>query len=247
MQQVKDGTHPTDGDAITGGQQSISFCRPSVTLLAMMIASHISIAMAQTTTLVPPGPFQGFSQKCNEPVRIEADTLEVRDKEKTATFFGNVRLVQGKTTLRSKVLIAYFEQSAPAVTAPAPPSGVSADQQRIRRLEAKGDVMVTQEGRSATGETGIVDLVSNTAMLVGNVVITQDRNVVRGDRLSVDLTTGVARVETKERPGGRIRALLHPGDREAGSGAGMERRTTASAPKLQPQQALQPPENSALC
>lgn len=169
----------------------------------------------------------------------------MRDKEKTATFLGNVRLVQGKTTLRSKVLIAYFEQSAPAVTALAPPSGVSPDQQRIRRLEAKDDVMITQDGRSATSEIGIVDLVSNTVTLVGNVVITQDSNVVRGDRLSVDLTTGVSRVESTK-TGRGVHALIQPGrNPEAEPKSAPEKRMVNLPPK--PQQGLPPSGHSALC
>ena len=36
---------------------------------------------------------------------------------------------------------------------------------------------------------------SNTVTLLGNVVMTQQQNVLRGDRLVVDLTTGVSRVE----------------------------------------------------
>jgi LptA/(LptD N-terminal domain) LPS transport protein len=37
----------------------------------------------------------GFSQNRDQPVHIEAATLEVRDKDKTATFSGNVRVTQG--------------------------------------------------------------------------------------------------------------------------------------------------------
>ena len=51
----------------------------------------------------PPNALQGFSQNRDQPVKIQAASLEVRDKQKTATFTGDVHVVQGDTELRSKV------------------------------------------------------------------------------------------------------------------------------------------------
>ena len=50
----------------------------------------------------------GFSQNRDQPVHIEAATLEVRDKDKTATFSGNVRVTQGDTGLRCKLLPVFY-------------------------------------------------------------------------------------------------------------------------------------------
>ena len=47
----------------------------------------------------------------------------------------------------------------------------------------------------ATGERADFDMKTNTVMLRGNVVVTQGGNVMRGDRLVVDLTSGVSRVD----------------------------------------------------
>ena len=66
---------------------------------------------------------------------------------------------------------------------------------QISRLEAKGGVIVTQPEQTATGDTGLFDMKSNTITLLGNVVVSQGGNVVRGDRLVVDMTTGVSKVE----------------------------------------------------
>jgi lipopolysaccharide export system protein LptA len=77
--------------------------------------------------------------------------------------------------------------------------------QQIRRLEAKGDVIVTQKDQVATGDLGIFDTKSNTVTLSGNVVINQGPNVTRGDRLVVDLTTGVSRVDAGSGP---VRMLI---------------------------------------
>ena len=47
---------------------------------------------AQPTPQGPPNALQGFSQNRDQPVHIESATLEVRDKQKEATFSGDVRV-----------------------------------------------------------------------------------------------------------------------------------------------------------
>src|SRR5271165_845122 len=60
----------------------------------------------------PPNALQGFSQNRDQPVKIDAATLEVRDKEKQATFSGNVHVVQGDTDMRCKSLVVFYEQDS---------------------------------------------------------------------------------------------------------------------------------------
>ena len=171
----------------------------------------------------PPNALQGFSQNRDEPVNIESNTLEVRDKDKVATFSGDVRVKQGDTAMRSQKLVVFYEQSGesggttgstgkPMQAATPGPNG----SQKIKRLEARGDVVVTQKDQTATGETGIFDMPTNTVTLTGNVVMTQGKNVLRGDKLIVDLTTGVSRVESGKNGHGRVQGLFLPS-----SGGGM--------------------------
>jgi lipopolysaccharide export system protein LptA len=168
-------------------------------------------ATSSSTVSGPPNALQGFSQNRDKPIQIDAARLEVRDKDKVATFFGDtkadVKVVQGDVTMRSKVLVVFYEQDEPAksgagksVKAAAPGPGGSS---QIKRLEAKGNVIVTQKDQTVTGENGLFDMKSNTVTMTGSVVMTQCENVLRGDRLVVDLTTGVSKVD-----GGRVQGLL---------------------------------------
>jgi lipopolysaccharide export system protein LptA len=182
---------------------------PIAALVAgVMVAT--ATAPAQTST---PNALQGFSQNRDQPVKIDAATLEVRDKDKVATFGGNVHLVQGDTTLRCKTLVVFYDQDSSASTmktaTPAAPGG---GKQAIRRLEAKGSVIVTQKDQRATGENGVFDMKANTVTLSGGVMISQGPQVIQGDRLVVNLTTGVSRVECDNSPNGqcRVRALINP-------------------------------------
>lgn len=185
--------------------------------LAVILALVVTGPVLAQQSKGPPNALQGFSQNRDQPVHIEAATLEVRDKDKVATFSGDVRVKQGDTGLLCKTLVVFYEQDTEtkgakgankAMTAATPgPNG----EQRIKRLEARGSVVVTQKEQTATGELGIFDMKSNTVTLTGNVVMTQGQNVLRGDKLIVDLTTGVSRVESGKNGTGRVQGLFLPG------------------------------------
>ncbi len=174
---------------------------------AILVGSAIAGPQAQQQPNGPPNALQGFSQNRDKPIKINSATLEVRDKDKMATFSGDVHLVQGDTTLRSKVLVVFYEDDA----ATKPAAGTQQNQQ-IKRVEAKGGVIVMQKDQTATGDNGVFDMRANTVTLLGNVVISQGQNVVRGDQLTVDMTTGVSQVGCGKTAGQcRVQALINPG------------------------------------
>lgn len=162
-----------------------------------------------------PNALQGFSQNRDKPVNIEADSLEVREKDKQATFTGAVKVVQGDTTLKSRTLIVFYEEAAkdgkkPAQnTMPAAQPGPGGSRQ-ISKLQAKGGVTVLQKDQTVTGGEALFDMKTNTVTLTGNVVLTQGENILRGDRLTVDLNSGVSRVEAGKSGGGRVQGLFLP-------------------------------------
>jgi lipopolysaccharide export system protein LptA len=157
----------------------------------------------------PPNALQGFAANRDKPIRVDAERLEVRDKDKIATFFGDakadVKVVQGDTTMRSRILVVFYEQDEKSGAAKPASSGPGGSSQ-IKRLEAKDNVIVTQKDQTVTGDKGIFDMKTNTVTMTGNVVMTQCDSVLRGERLVVDLATGVSRVE-----GGRVQGTLVSG------------------------------------
>jgi lipopolysaccharide export system protein LptA len=183
-------------------------------------------AVAQSAVTGVPNAMQGFSQNRDQPIQIEAATLEMRDKKKEATFSGNVKVVQGDTTMTSKILVVFYEsnsgasatpaanakavpKSAPIQSATPGPDGASS----IKKLEAKGNVVVTQKDQVVTGETAVFDTKTNLITMLGGVVLTQGKNVLRGDRLLVDMTTGVSRVESDS---GKVQGLFQSSGQQGG-------------------------------
>jgi lipopolysaccharide export system protein LptA len=180
--------------------------------LAAVALTAAGEAAGQSSVQGVPNAMQGFSQNRDQPIQIEAAALEMRDKKKEATFSGNVKVVQGDTTMTSRTLVVYYQSgnsadargkaAKPAMASTtAGPSGASS----IKRLEARGDVVVTQKDQVVTGDTAVFDTRTNLITMQGKVVLTQCKNVLRGDKLLVDMTTGVSRVESRS---GRVQGLF---------------------------------------
>jgi lipopolysaccharide export system protein LptA len=195
-------------------------------------------AGAQSAVQGVPNAMQGFSQNRDQPIQIEAASLEMRDKKKEATFAGNVKVVQGDTTMTSKTLVVFYDSTpAPAPAANAKAAAKSAPIQSatpgpggsssIRRLEARGSVVVTQKDQVVTGETAVFDTKTNLVTMLGGVVLTQGKNVLRGDRLMVDMTTGVSRVESDS---GRVQGLFQSSGQGTPAIPGMAAPATPPAP-----------------
>ena len=172
-------------------------------------------AVAQAPRPGSPGLFPGAQgQKQDLPVQIDAKTLEVQDKKKTATFTGNVKVVQGDTTMTCRTLVVFYGQElgigasdTPVVKANST-AGAVPNAQNIRLIQARGDVLVVSRDQNATGDLGVYDLQAKTITLTGNVVLSQGKNVIHGDKLIVDTVTGNAHVEGAHQTG--VRAVIVP-------------------------------------
>jgi len=158
----------------------------------------------------PQNALQGFSQNRDQPVKIQAASLEVREKDKQATFTGDVHVVNGDTELRCRSLVVFYDDdssSSSAKNMKAADPGPSGEKS-IKRIEAKGGVTVVQKDQNAAGDTAIFNMRENIVTLTGNVVVTRGQDVLRGQRLVVDLTNGVSKMDQ-----GRVEGLFQSGPR----------------------------------
>ncbi len=201
----------------------------------MMALAAPGSAAAQGPHAAAAGPNQGIVQDQNQdqPIQIESATLEVRDKNKMATFSGDVQVIQGDTTIKCQTLVVFYGAEhgsgagPPVATINQPGTGAHLQQgpaapqgaQDIRRIEARGGVTVLTKDQNASGDLGVYDLKKKTITLTGNVVVSQGKNVVHGDRVVVDTTTGNAHFEPGASAQNRVRALILPNKGANGSSA----------------------------
>jgi lipopolysaccharide export system protein LptA len=171
---------------------------------------------------------QGLSQDSDLPIEITADSLEVLQDQKIATFAGNVDAVQGDMVLSADRLRVYY--GGDDRTAAPGPAGTGS----IRRIEADGNVLMSSPRETAQGNAGVYDVTSSRVTLDGEVVLTRGDNVIRGQRLEVDLASGRSRVfaAVPSTAGGtppqRVRALFTP-EKSAQPGAAATGQPAATA------------------
>jgi len=170
------------------------------------LAPGLIVAGALFLTVIPAGaqtldtPLSGFATNNKDPIDIEADELEIRQKENLAIFSGNVDVVQGKVRLQSaKLVVKYYDVKT---------GGQS--KREISQLDATGGVIVTSETQSATGDWASMDVKKNIIIMGDNVVISQDGNVIHGNKVLVDLNTGYSRIISDQNSGSRVRAIFKP-------------------------------------
>ncbi|WP_040488796.1 lipopolysaccharide transport periplasmic protein LptA [Fulvimarina pelagi] len=163
--------------------------------------------------------FNGLQLDGDQPISIESSTLDVDDKAAIATFTGNVSVAQGPTQLRTGKLVVHYNnsgsgQSGASSGSSALPGGSSS----IERLEASEKVYVKSEDQVATAERASFDMASNVVVMTGDVVLSQGENVAEGCRLTIQMDTGQARLESTNCDGsgsgggGRVRMMLTPED-----------------------------------
>lgn len=169
------------------------------------------------------------------PITIDADRLEVLDKDKRAVFTGNVVAARGDMTVRSSTMTVFYDADLTGNTSANKPAAANSNQS-VRRIEMTGKVLFVQRDQQATGDAAVYERASETLILSGNVVLTQCQNVVTGPRLVVNLRTNQAQVEGA--PGARVRSILVPGDSPSPQGSAG---TGCAQPAAQPPQGAAPP------
>ncbi|MAB12893.1 lipopolysaccharide transport periplasmic protein LptA [Parvibaculum sp.] len=148
----------------------------------------------------------GFANKPDAPIEIESDRLEVADKKGTATFAGNVVVVQGDVRMKADKLTVYYA------------SKQGSGGNRIEKIKATGSVHVSAPNeQSASGNWAEYQVATRRINMGDSVVLRQGKNVIRGNRLFVDLNSGESRVTGGKSSGGteiggngRVKGLFQP-------------------------------------
>lgn len=129
-----------------------------------------------------------------QPIEIDADALEVFQKESRAVFSGNVVAKQGEMRLTASKMVVFYK----------PGGGDDA----IERIEVSGNVALNTPAESAKGQSGVYDTINEVVTLSGDVVLTRDNNILKGSKLVYNIATGRSKIVKDE--GGRVRGLFVP-------------------------------------
>jgi lipopolysaccharide export system protein LptA len=152
--------------------------------------------------------FPGTSSK--EPISIDADKLVYYDKEHKAVYSGNVVVIQGDTKMTCSAMSVFLDhaptQGAPASSKEAAPQSANGQSAPtadagVKHLDATGPVTVVSKTQVATGDSGSYDKAEGKVRLIGHVTLSDGQNVTKGDKLTYDLKSGQATVDTSAKSG----------------------------------------------
>ncbi len=128
--------------------------------------------------------------KSGGPVDIESDQLQVVDAERKAVFSGNVDAQQGDSRLKSRILTVYFGAKPATAVGASTGEALGSSFGEIERLVAEGDVLYLTPTERARGDVGVYEMKTDQITLTGGVVVTRGDNIIKGDRMVIEVATG---------------------------------------------------------
>jgi lipopolysaccharide export system protein LptA len=156
--------------------------------LAVLLAAGIltGAGLAQQMTIT-----KGMSNP-NAPIDLSADNMAADQNTGMVVYTGNVIVHQGEVKLRADKMRAKLVGNNPS------------------HLYADGRVVIDAPSGIATGDVGVYDVDPRIITLTGKVVLTKDKNVLRGHKLVVNLIGGQATLDGGQGKAGRVQALFTP-------------------------------------
>ncbi|MHB8529171.1 MAG: LptA/OstA family protein [Caulobacteraceae bacterium] len=188
-----------------------------------VLATAGLIATAGALAIAEPGRAQ-VDTRSTEPIDITADQAEVTSSKCLAVWRGAAEALQGQTRLRADTISVYTR-----------PKGSGANGQpacgSTERIVAEGNVYYVTPQQNVRGDRAVYSQGADEIVVTGDVIIVQGNDVARGDKLTINVATHEARMESRTtgagRPG-RVRGVFYP-DRNSQNGE------PAQAGSLKPQ------------
>jgi lipopolysaccharide export system protein LptA len=117
----------------------------------------------------------------NQPIAISSDNFVAEKNPATSggitgTYSGNVVITQGDIRMRSDSVRIVVVNNKP------------------QKIFFNGNVVVNSASGTASSDNGVYDVVPRLVTLTGRVVLTKEKNVMRGAQLTVNLVTGLAQL-----------------------------------------------------
>jgi lipopolysaccharide export system protein LptA len=160
------------------------------------------------TTAAAPGVSPLLSRHNSDaPINISADKFVADSNAKTGTWTGNVVVIQSDMRMRANSVRL----------------NVTGKDNKPDKIFANGNVVVdSPTSGTVTGDDGVYDVVAHTVTMTGKqVVLTKEKDVMRGTMLTVNLDTGKATLgagrgspnapaQTGAQGSGRVQGIFTP-------------------------------------
>jgi lipopolysaccharide export system protein LptA len=143
------------------------------------------------------------------PIQIVSDRLEAFNEQKMAVFSGNVVATEGDRIIKSDQLFLYYKKDEAKTKRAVKANAETGD---LDRIEAKGNVRITQGTRIITGEKAVYLNDDQKIIVTGNPAMKDGNNTIKGDKVIFLLQENRGVVESMG--GGRVSAVFYPEDKD---------------------------------
>lgn len=132
---------------------------------------------------LPPSPIEKKEARGEEqPLRVNAQTLEVDNKKQIITFRGNVVARQGDLTIQADVARVYYEKRE--------------EGHEIQKIVATGNVKIYQGNRLAMSQEATLYNPEQKIILTGHPKVWQGKDMLTGEKITVWLKEDKSFVES---------------------------------------------------
>lgn len=145
-----------------------------------------------------------------EPIEIVSDRMDAYNEKKLVIFSGNAVATQGDKEIKSDKLFLYYKKEA------GKKDKVGAKEIEetgdLEKIEAKGNVIVTQQKKVATGDEAVYFQDSGQIIMTGNAMLRDGKNQIKGDKVIVYVNEdrGVVECDPKK----RVKAIIYPQEKD---------------------------------
>jgi lipopolysaccharide export system protein LptA len=138
------------------------------------------------------------------PIDITADQAEVVNSECLAIWRGAAEALQGQTRLRAHTISVYAVKKGLDKEGKPQCGGT-------QRIVADGDVYYVTPQQRARSDHAVYSQGADEIVMTGNVIVVQGKDVARGERLVIKISTKESRMESGPAgSGGRVRGVFYP-------------------------------------
>ena len=145
-------------------------------------------------------PWQSFaaSGDKDQPIEVEADSLEIRDNDNISIYTGNVRLLQGSLNVRADRLVIYFD-----------------DNKDLELMEMTGSPVhfrqLDDENQEMIGQADKLEYFEPESLLVftGNARFTSKGDTIESSTISINTENDNLEAASPE-PDKRVRMVIQP-------------------------------------
>lgn len=149
------------------------------------------------------------------PIQVNADRLDVFEKENRAVYLGNVDVLQSTARLRSDRLTINFKGG----NGDGEEGGLGGGFTSPDTMVAEGDVFYVTPELRARGDKGVYTADTDTVVFTGNVIVSRGEDIAQGECLTLRISAGQSTLGCAvDGSGERVRTLITPAEEAADNG-----------------------------